>query len=281
VLLTAGSHGDEYEGPIALMRLAAALTPEEVTGRVIILPTMNHPAVRAATRLSPIDGLNMNRVFPGRYDGTQTQMIAHWVRTRLVARADVVADFHSGGKTLDFVPSAVMHRLDDPALMRRTLDAVAAFGAPLGLVLTELDSEGMLDTEVERAGKIFLSTELGGAGTASPRTIGIAARGAANLLRHFGVLAGAVEAPPEPTHLMHTPDGGFVAADGAGMLEMLVDLGATVTAGQPLARIHAFEDHGIEPTLYRAPCEGVLYCRHVPGLVARGDCLAVIAQDLP
>ncbi len=65
-LLTGGNHGDEYEGPLALQQLAWELEPAQVMGRVIILPAMNAPAVAAGTRVSPIDGVNMNRAFPGR-----------------------------------------------------------------------------------------------------------------------------------------------------------------------------------------------------------------------
>src|SRR5881227_2660294 len=69
-LLTGANHGDEYEGPIALTDLARSLPQAEVDGRVIIAPFMNYPAFRAARRVSPIDGGNLNRLFPGRPDGT-------------------------------------------------------------------------------------------------------------------------------------------------------------------------------------------------------------------
>ena len=62
-------------------------------------------AVRAGRRTSPIDGGNMNRVFPGNPRGGVTAMIADFVYRELVARADAVVDIHSGGKTLTFAPS--------------------------------------------------------------------------------------------------------------------------------------------------------------------------------
>ena len=65
VLLTAGNHGDEYEGQIALNNLIRNLEPRHLKGRVIILPALNFPAALAGRRVSPIDGLNLNRVFPG------------------------------------------------------------------------------------------------------------------------------------------------------------------------------------------------------------------------
>jgi N-alpha-acetyl-L-2,4-diaminobutyrate deacetylase len=277
LLLLAGNHGDEYEGPIALMKLAAALEAEAVRGVVTILPTMNHPAVLAARRTSPIDGGNMNRVFPGARGGSPTAMIAHFVYHQLVARADVVVDLHSGGKTLDFVPSVILHELDDPLLMQRTIEAGLAFGAPLALVIRELDTEGMLDVAVEALGKLFVTTELGGGGSTTPARVAIAERGVRNLLRHLGVIDGAPEAPDPPSRLMQTPAGGFVVCRTAGMFEPQVELGARVEKGAPLGQVHFFEDREQEPHCYAAPCAGMLYARHFPGLIKRGDCLAVIA----
>ncbi len=85
VTFTGGSHGDEYEGPIALLKLARGLRAADVAGRVVIVPALNLPAVRSATRRSPVDGRNMNLVFPGNRDGTVTEVIADFVFTELVA----------------------------------------------------------------------------------------------------------------------------------------------------------------------------------------------------
>jgi N-alpha-acetyl-L-2,4-diaminobutyrate deacetylase len=282
VLLTAGSHGDEYEGPIALMKLARELAVEDVAGRVLIMPCLNLPAVRAGTRLSPIDGRNMNRVFPGSRDGTVTEVIADFVYRRLLPLSDIVLDIHSGGKTLDFVPSAVMHFLEDETLMATTLGAIQAFGAPVALVLRELDNQGMLDTAVEEMGKIFISTELGGNGTSTASSIKIAERGVRNVLVHFGVLGNAeLERPVEATRLMGTPDGNcFSIAGHGGMLEMAVELGQEVEPGQVLGRIYDYEDPAAGMQTYTCQRGGMVISRHTPGLVQRGDCLAVIAEPI-
>src|ERR1035441_151057 len=79
VLALGGNHGDEYEGPVALMKLARLLRPDDVSGRLILIPALNLPAVLAGTRLSPIDGVNLNRAFPGRCNDTVTGLIAHYL----------------------------------------------------------------------------------------------------------------------------------------------------------------------------------------------------------
>src|SRR6188768_61048 len=129
-LLTGANHGDEYEGPAALFELARSLDPAEVSGRVIILPALNYPAFRAGTRTSPIDKGNMNRSFPGRPDSTVTPKIADYFQRTLLPLADIVLDFHSGGKTLDFLPFCAAHILPDKVREERSFELVDAFSAP-------------------------------------------------------------------------------------------------------------------------------------------------------
>jgi N-alpha-acetyl-L-2,4-diaminobutyrate deacetylase len=278
LLFTGGNHGDEYEGPIALLKLARGLAPEALDGRLILLPALNLPAVLAGTRVSPIDQVNMNRAFPGAARGTPTLMIADYVGRRILPMCDAVIDLHSGGKTLSFVPFCGRHNLDDPEQMAATQAALLAFGAPLSLVIREFDVVGMLDTAVEELGKPFLFTELGGGGTATAATVAIAERGIRNLLRHFGLVEGSAE--PAPTRLMHSPDPSwFVIADDRGILEILVDLGGEVAAGQPIGQIHDVERPRQPPVVYHSTQTGILIGRHAPGLIKPGDCLAVVATD--
>src|SRR5438105_4973179 len=102
VLAMGGNHGDEYQGQIAIMKLARELTPEMVSGRLILIPSLNFPAARAGTRLSPLDGQNLNRAFPGQPEGAVTSQIAHYLTTVLFPLADVVIDIHSGGRSMEF-----------------------------------------------------------------------------------------------------------------------------------------------------------------------------------
>ncbi len=281
VLFTGANHGDEYEGAIALVKMRQWLEPADVQGRVIMIPALNLPAFRAGKRTSPIDGGNMNRAFPGRADGTITEMIAHYVTTRILPICDAAVDVHAGGRSLGFLPCAIIHDLPEPDLMRRTLGAMRTFGAPYGLVLKEMDPVGMIDHAVEEAGKVFVSTELGGGGTSTVETIAIAERGLLNFLKEFGVVAGAPDIPA-PSRILHTPGSDcFVMAHVDGMYEIVAELGSEVRAGDMLARIHFLEEPRRDPSVLLAARDGLVICRHVPGLIRRGDCAAVVAEDWP
>jgi N-alpha-acetyl-L-2,4-diaminobutyrate deacetylase len=279
VLLTGGNHGDEYEGPIALMKLIRSLDPAQLTGRVVVIPALNYPAVKAGTRLSPIDGGNMNRSFPGDRDGTVTQMIADFVQRFVLPLCDAVVDIHAGGRMMSFLPTSVIHRLPDAEQMARTVAAAKAFGAPNCLVLEELDAAGMLDTAVEEAGKVFVSTELGGGGTTTVETVRIACDGVHDVLVHLGVLAAAPKGSGL-TRFLETPDDAFMIADRAGILEVAVEPGQAVRAGTPVAYIHDIDAPVEAPAVYRSPIDGIVVHRHVAGLIGRGDCLSVIAVEV-
>lgn len=278
-LLTGGNHGDEYEGPVALSRLAQELRAEDVRGRVIIVPFMNTPAFLAGKRTSPIDAGNLNRSFPGRPDGTVTQKIADYFQRTLLPLADVVLDIHSGGKTLDFLPFAACHVLPDKARQEASEALMRAFAAPYAMRMLELDAVGMYDTAAEEQGKLFVTTELGGGGTSSARSVAIASRGVRNVLIAAGILGGEME--PGRSVMLDMPDGDcFVASQHSGLLEMCRDLGEYVAKGDVVARVHDVLRTGGAPVEYRAKRSGILAARHFPGLVQSGDTLAVVAEVL-
>jgi N-alpha-acetyl-L-2,4-diaminobutyrate deacetylase len=279
VLLTGANHGDEYEGPVALMNLASSIDPAELSGRVIIVPAMNYPAFRAATRTSPIDKGNLNRIFPGRPDGGVTEKIADYFQRTLLPLADIVLDIHSGGKTLEFVPFCCAHRLPDPKHEAACVAAMRAFNAPYSMMLLEIDNVGMYDTAAEEMGKVFISTELGGGGTTRAGTVVAAKRGVRNLLIHAGLLEGKAE--QTPSQMLDMPGGEcFIFSEQDGLIEPCVDLAQPVRKGDVIAQIWAADRTGVRPAQYRAALAGILAGRHFPGLVKTGDCIAVVAQPV-
>ena len=160
----AGNHGDEYPGQVAILRLMrdARADPEQVLGRVILIPALNMPAAKAATRLSPLDGKNLNRSFPGRADGTPTEMIAHYLTTVLFPLADVVIDIHTGGRSVDFYPCAHMHLVDDREQRRQMVEGTLAWNTDFAFLYADIAGTGLLPVEAERQGKIVITTEMGG-----------------------------------------------------------------------------------------------------------------------
>ncbi len=279
VLFVGGNHGGEYEGPVALLKLSRSLEAEQIQGRVILLPALNLPAVQAGERVSPIDHLDMNRSFPGKHNGTVTQLIAHYVHQTILPLCDAVIDLHAGGFSLDLLPYNSMHYLPDPIQREETLAALKAFNAPVSLVMREFVGEGLLDYAVEGMGKIFLCAEIGGANRLTPATLQIAETGVRNILNHFHILDGPL--PASTTRLMEIPEPEYYAyANSFGIYEVFLTLNSPVVAGQPVGQVHYPDDPAREPEVIVAQRTGTLVGTRGPGFVQRGDCVAAIAKDL-
>lgn len=278
-LLTAGNHGDEYEGITSLLKLSSSLKAEDIQGRVIIVPCFNTPAVTAGKRTSGLDGGNLNRCFPGNPDGNATEQIADYFTREMVPLADVVLDIHSGGRTLDIVPYAASHVLDNKQQQSAALESAKTFGAPYAMIMFELDATHLFDTACEDQGKTFVTTELGGGGTSTPESIAIAERGVSNFLRHHGLMAGEPETPPAPQVYLDMPDAScYVQSHHDGLLEFVVELGASVEEGQVVARVYDLTRTGTAPVAYHAGRDGILMARRAPALAHIGDTLAVVAD---
>lgn len=283
VFLVGGNHGGEYEGPVALMKLARELQPEAVQGRIIIMPALNLPAVVAGTRTSPVDGRDMNRSFPGRPDGTLTQVIAHYVHEAILPLCDAVLDLHSGGYSLDLAPYISMHYLADTGQMAATRAALDDFQAPYALIMEEFTGKGLLDYAVEGMGKVFLCAEIGGAGRLTPETLAIAEVGVRNFLKHYGLIEGEIvtcEARGWPAmKLMEVPDPeNYHMVTVNGIYESFLLLGDDVSQGQPVGQVHSVQQPEWEPEIIRAQRSGVLMGTRGPGYVEAGDCVALVAS---
>ena len=284
-LFTSGNHGDEYEGQVALTNLIKWLEPGMIRGRVILLPMANYPAALAGRRVSPIDDLNMNRIFPGDPDGTVTRQIAHYIDSELIPLADLVIDLHSGGSSLNYIPTALAKASADPALYQKQLAALRAFGAPYTYIQGGAQGQGgdqTLGSGADRRGRISLGTELGGAGAVNASGLAIAERGLRNLLVHLGILGAEHRAePPAPTRFLDVrgPEM-YVYAPENGVFEPLVELGDTVAPGTPAARIHIPETPWLPPVEIAFKAGGIVMCKRIPARTKRGDCLFHLASDL-
>jgi predicted deacylase len=280
VILEGGNHGDEYEGPITLGELIRDLDPAEVEGRLIMVPAINLPAVAAGRRLSPVDGKNFNRCFPGLPTGTATEQVAFYVNDVLFPMADAFIDLHSGGSSLSIVPSAIIEPAPDPVHMKRNVDAVLAFNAPMTVVINNLGDPRTSTASSVRAGLTTVGTEMGGGGTVSPAALEVCRRGVRNVLGHLGVLP-----PPKPagmprgeTRIMEIPGAdGYVYAIADGVFEPFHEKGASVRQGEPAGRIHFLDAPGRSPEVLRYRSDGVVFGHRQPGRVKPGNCCVVIA----
>jgi len=284
VLFTGGIHGSEYEGQIAVSELARTLDPGAVQGRVILMPAVNIPAVHANTRLSPVDGRDLNRCFPGDARGNFNDMLAHFLDAVILPMVDLSVDVHSCGQAGDAAISTNMHALPDPGLRARTLAAAEAFAAPFNVIFGGIDEGATFTSSVERRGIVSLGTEVSGWGRVNVEGLRIVRRGLRNILAHMGILEGRVEtAQPDGsagTRHMAVPDRSFYEfAPAAGTFEPRHLAGERVRAGALAGLLHFVEDVDRDPLEIRYRRDGVLWLAAGPGRVARGDRLTAVMTD--
>lgn len=284
VLLTAGNHGDEYEGQIVLTRLIRELEPGDVRGRVIILPALNLPAAMAGTRVSPYDGGNLNRAFPGDANGSPTFAIAHYVDTVLYPMANFHHDLHSGGSSLRYTPFCSMRQSGDPALDARSMAALKAFDAPISLVWAYVPDNRLANAAAIKRGLVSLGGEFGGGGDVDIGALAMLDRGVRNFMQFTGVMAGAgpeTLPPSRGTRLMEVSSRDhYVYATEAGLLEPAVPLGAEVQRGDLAGLIHFVDNPAREPVACHFRRAGMVACQRHFGRVERGDCVAHLATDI-
>lgn len=277
-VFVSGNHGDEYEGQVALCNLARKLDPAKIHGRVIILPMANFSAGMAGRRTSPIDEVNLNRAFPGDPNGTVTQQIAYWIESTLLPQADFVADLHSGGSSLMYVPCALMKLSGEAKRDAAQRAMLEAFGAPINYITPGGSGTGQDNTlsgGAERLGIPTIGTELAGSGTVTPAALRIVSRGLNNLLVHASILPESerIAITREPRVVTVAGPEHFVYSSESGVWEPLVELGQTVKAGQLAARIYTPETPWARPAELRFQADGLVLCKRIPGRTMRGDCL--------
>jgi len=276
--LMAGNHGDEYEGQIALCKMIRALDPARVQGRVIIMPAANFPAAMAGARVSPIDGGNLNRSFPGDPERGVTQEIAHYIDSVIFPKSNFFADLHSGGSSLAYVPFASTNEGPDAALNKRSLDALTAFGVEYSVVWKHADPRYSPGAAIKR-GLPNIAGEFGGGGSVNGPMLKNVERGLWRVLKHLGIWDGPTE-PAQKTRYMNVPGIDYhVHAPEQGLFEPATELGDWVKAGQLCGHVHFVDNPGREPV----PCvfkrDGLVVCKRHPARVERGDCVAHQAID--
>lgn len=283
VLIEAGNHGDEYEGPIALGELLREIDPAEVSGRIIAIPAINIRAVEAGTRTSPVDGLNFNRCFPGDFNGTLTSQIAAYVNDCLMPIADYFLDLHSGGSSLMIMPSAIIEPSPTPEGHRRNIDATLAFGAPTVVMVDNLGETRTSTAAANAQGLVVVGSEMAGGGLVSQDALAICRRGIRNVLRHAGVLEGKPELPENANaRVLKIPGSqGYILADDDGVFEPIAQLGTVARRGELAGRIHFLRTPSREPVELRHAIDGVVFAKRQPGRVRPGNCCFVIADEYP
>jgi predicted deacylase len=286
VAVFGGTHGNEYEGQIAVKRLCHDLDPAQMSGRLILMPQLSETACRAGLRISPEDGVNMNRAFPGNPRGTISYRISHFVKTCIFPRVRIVIDLHSGGTEAAFPLCASLHPIPNATQFEETVHAATLFDTPFIFVYSRQMASGLLTDEAEDEGKIAVGGEFGYGGGVSPIGVQHAYEGVRNVLKYYELLAGAPikidQNRSSSPRLVQAPElRDYIPSPCDSIWEPLVTPGQDVHDGQLIGRLHDFSDHDSDPLDIRAHRTGVVIALQFGAACRKGLTLFVIAEDFP
>jgi predicted deacylase len=274
LVVSAGVHGDEYEGMQTLFDMFADLDVEAMCGAVVMVTVANPPAFWAGTRTSPLDGGNLARVFPGNRDGSTTEAIAWHFDQRLLSIADFYLDLHSAGVKWLMPTMIGYHEGDEAARL-----GAEAFGAPVVWCHPKIAAGRTVSAAMDR-GVPCLYAEARGAGRIDAGDLRVFTQGVWRLMQHLGIVAGMV-APAELKSVLLYGDGNIdkgIEAAKRGFLIPAVGLLEPVVEGQALGRLVDLWGRTIAD--FVAPCAGVVALIHACPLVMPGEPLFLITERL-
>lgn len=254
LMADACTHGDEYEGAEAIIRVAQELVPSEMKGVFVGVPALNYEAFCANSRISPIDNTNLNRIFPGSPSSFITQRVADAYLNRLVPHADYIINFHGGGVVLHLEP-LVGYRPTDDAVGVMTRKMAAAFGTKVLWRMQNLPFDGFSTFEAWEKGVPAILPEIGSHCTRHhdrAMHVNLCATGIMNVMKTVGMLDGT----PAPVKNQIDAEMQYIHTDAGGIHIPLKTTLEEVSKGEILAAVTDVFGNKIAEVV--APYDGVV-----------------------
>jgi hypothetical protein len=282
--LVTGAHGTEYVSIIAVEKLIAELDPAEVSGTVILLPLVNIPSFeQKVPHVNPVDNKSMNRYYPGKIDGTQTDRVLYMITKDVVDHCDYLIDYHGGDLDENLRPYAYWGAVGKGAQDRASKQMVLAFGLDHIIIWsdrpTDPNATRYLDNTASVRGKPSIVVEAGHAGTVESDDVALLVNGTLSTMRYLKMIPGEPHFIENPVWLSKVED---VISDGPGIWYPYLQRGTYVQAGMKLGKITDYFGKVLQEP--RAPVSGVvLHINAVPSL-KKGDNIAdlgVVAAKAP
>ena len=276
--LVSGAHGTEYASIIALEKVIQILDPAQVSGTVIIVPLLNIASFeQKVPHVNPVDGKSMNRFYPGKQDGTQTERASYLITKQVVERCDYLVDYHGGDLDENLRPYAYWPKSGDAKHDAITRDMVLAFGLDHVIIWSDRPKDPAasryLDNTANTRGKPAIAVEAGYSGTVQPDDVALLANGTLSLMRYLKMLAGAPTVVEHPVWLGKVDT---VSSEQPGIFYPTVQRGTYVEAGMKIGYVTDYFGKTIFEA--HAPVAGVvLYICGVPSM-KKGDTVANIGE---
>jgi predicted deacylase len=244
LVVTAGVHAAEYASIAAALDLGQSLDASSLRGRVVVVPVMNMPAFTARSiYVCPLDGRNLNRVFPGNTSGTESEQIAAWVFGNVISRADYYVDLHGGDLIEALVPFTIFFRSGNDDVDRVAFEMAKAFGIHY---LVRSETPGSTFCAAARAGIPSILAESGGQGIWTRNDVAAHTNGLSRLMRHLGMTSGGTPGDSPFTLLEQFL---WLRSEHEGFWYPAVEVNDAVTAGQDLGAVKDWEGRVLQSAI--------------------------------
>jgi len=265
--LVSGAHGTEYASIIALEKLIGLLNPSEISGTVIIVPLVNVPSFeRKVPHVNPVDGVSMNRMYPGKMEGTQTERASYMITKQVVEQSDHLIDLHGGDLDESLRQYSYWTRTGNENQDRISREMVLAFGLDHIIISTDRpkdpNASRYLENTATTRGKPSITVEAGHAGTVEPEDVGALIDGCLSVLRYLKMLPGiaaTIERPVWIEKILTVP------SEHTGIFYPLVKRGTYVEQGMKIGYVTDY----VGKTVFEARSPGagvILYICAVPSM---------------
>jgi predicted deacylase len=265
--LVSGAHGTEYTSIIALEKLIGMLNPAEISGTVIIVPLVNIPSFeQKVPHVNPVDGKSMNRMYPGKMDGTQTDRASYLITKQVVEQCDHLIDYHGGDLDESLRPYSYWTKTGNETQDQFSREMVLAFGLDHIIISTDRPTDPnasrYLENTATTRGKPSITVEAGHAGTVEPEDLAALVDGSLGVMRFLKMLPGS---PVPIEHPVWVEKILTIASDQTGIFYPLVKRGTYVEAGMKVGYVTDY----VGKTIFEARASGagvVLYICAVPSM---------------
>lgn len=281
--LVAGSHGTEYASIIALQKLAQSVDPAGVSGALIVVPLVNPASfAQKVPHLNPVDGKSMNRLFPGKADGTQTERASWALAQQVVEKCDYLIDLHGGDLDENLHRYSYWANTGKEAFDTTSRAMVLAFGLdhiiiqdyrPSGPNPLAAGATASLSRYAERLGKPAVVAEAGHAGTTNSEDVDALLQGSLSVMRHLKMLAGAPVPVEHPLWIARIT---VLSSEQDGVFYPLAGPEAYVKQGMRIGYVTDYFGNKVWDAI--APVSGVIvYIGAVPSM-SKGNTVAYIGE---
>src|SRR5437016_2856696 len=256
--LVSGAHGTEYVSIIAIEKLIAALDPAQVTGTVILVPLINIQSFeQKVPHVNPVDKKSMNRFYPGKADGTQTERASYLITKEVVDKCDYLIDFHGGDLDESLRPYAYWVVSGNAKQDAVSKEMALAFGLDHIIISADrpkdLGATRYLDNTAAMRGKPAVTVEAGFAGTVETDDVELLERGTLSVMRDLKMHPGEAQFVEHPVWIQSISD---VSSPVTGIFYPLVKRGTFVAEGMKLGYVTDYFGKTIFEA--RAPAAGVV-----------------------